>query len=166
MWFNIESIDWNVVAAGVSAIGTMAAAWAAFASRSTSGKALQLQNRLYLYESLKASAERANVYSNGKKGIDWGFHDAANIVRSLSLAMTAIEQHSGLKNVDEIRELKWYFVSLLNMELFTELNNSNAPDAIFKGTVTDSTGVEVWNSWLLVQKFFEFKFVTDDDLAD
>ncbi|HCT3929862.1 TPA: hypothetical protein OTT35_003044 [Citrobacter koseri] len=99
MWFNIESIDWNVMTAGVSALGTMAAAWAAFASRSTSEKALQLQNRLYLYESLKASAERANVYSSGKKGIDWGFHDAANIVRGLSLAMTAIEQHGGLKTL-------------------------------------------------------------------
>jgi len=166
MAWNIVNTDWNMIAACASALGTLAAAWAAFASKSTSQKALQLQNRLYLYESLKACAERANECSRGKDGSDWDFNDAANIVRSMNLAKKSIEHHCHSKNVREAKEFKTFFVSLLNMELFDELNSSDAPGAIFRKKGLDSTGIEVWNSWLEVCGFFEFMFATDEDLAD
>ncbi len=54
MMWNFDSADLSAIAAGISAFGTLAAAGSALASWCTSKKALQLQNRVYLYESLKA----------------------------------------------------------------------------------------------------------------
>lgn len=166
MIWKLDFIDLNVIAAFASAIGAIAAAWAAFASRSTSQKALSLQLRLYLYESLKACAQRANSYSDGKVGSDWEFHDAANIVRSITLAMEVIQEHSTTKDEKDLRGFKHYFTSLLNMELFEELNRNNAPDGIFQKTQMDVDGVEVWNSWLRAREYFEFSNVTDEDLSN
>lgn len=166
MDWNMDLLNWNLIVAGISSLGTLAAAWAAFASRSTAKKALQLQNRLYLYESLKACAERTNAYTKGKMGMEWDFHDVANIVRSLNLAMELINQQCCSKNSMDKKGFKQYFVNLLNMQLYEELNTSNAPDAIFQKTNMDSDGVQIWNYWLNVSVFFEFKYVTDEDLAD
>ena len=68
MMWNFDSADLSAIAAGISAFGTLAAAGSALASWCTSKKALQLQNRVYLYESLKACAERAN--SSAKDSAD------------------------------------------------------------------------------------------------
>ncbi|ENC0639533.1 hypothetical protein ABJ945_005039 [Escherichia coli] len=51
MMWNFDSADLSAIAAGISAFGTLAAAGSALASWYTSKKALQLQNRVYLYES-------------------------------------------------------------------------------------------------------------------
>ena len=75
MW-NFDSADLSAIAAGISAFGTLAAAGSALASWYTSKKALQLQNRVYLYESLKACAERANTSATDKRGSEWSVNDA------------------------------------------------------------------------------------------
>lgn len=165
MW-DIAGTDWNMVAAAASAIGTGAAAWAAFASKATAEKALQLQNMMGLYESLKSCAERANGYSKGKRGADWDFHDAANIVRCMSVAMKSIQQHQQKDNFGEIRELKYFFINQLNMELFEELNYGIGPDAFFRKVEPTSTGSQVYSQWTEVIAFFNFMIVTHDDLAD
>ena len=84
----------SAIAAIASAVATYLAWRSSEASRATSEKALQLQGKQYLYETLKACAERANSYSKGKKGADWSFHDAANIVRCLNMAMGSIINYS------------------------------------------------------------------------
>ena len=58
----------SAIAAIASAVATYLAWRSSEASRATSEKALQLQGKQYLYETLKACAERANSYSKGTNG--------------------------------------------------------------------------------------------------
>ena len=104
----------SAIAAIASAVATYLAWRSSEASRATSEKALQLQGKQYLYETLKACAERANSYSKGKKGADWSFHDAANIVRCLNMAMGSIINYSDTNNQDAMKGLKQFFISQLN----------------------------------------------------
>lgn len=164
---------WDIVIDAVSAFAAVASAVATFAawrsseaSRSTSKKALQLQGKQYLYETLKACAERANSYSRGKKGADWDFHDAANIVRCLNLAMSSIQNHAESNNQAELKALKQFFISQLNMELFEELNYEVGPDAFFRAEELDSMTSEIYSDWMEAIAFFNFKIVTDKDLED
>lgn len=164
-WENVGTYL-GIIAAIVSAIGAVASAVAAFASKATAEKALQIQAKIGLYESLKASAEKANSYSKGKKGAEWDFHDAANIVRCLSLAMKNIQQHQQIVNASETQELKTFFIAQLNMELFEELNYEIGPDAFFRKTEPTSTGAQVHSQWLEAIEFFKFMIATDADLSD
>lgn len=166
----LEPDQWIAV---FSAVGTIAAAVAAVASWRTSGRSLKLQKKLadheqkkFLYESLKACAGKANAYASGKTSAEWTFHDAANIVRSMSLAQDSIARAGILLSMAEIKGFKNYFISLLNMELFEELNYGNAPDAIFRKTEITSIGSKVWSKWDEVIVFFDLKIATDEDLAD
>lgn len=163
---NITDIDWSLVAAGMSAFGTVAAALSARASKNTAVKALQLQDRQYVFESLKACAERANSYSKGKKGADWDFHDAANIVRCLNLAMGSIQNHADKNSQTEMKGLKHFFISQLNMELFEELNYEVGPDAFFHGEELNSMTSDIYSQWVNIISFFNLMIVTDEDLAD
>ena len=156
----------SAIAAIASAIGTIAAWRSSEASRSTSEKALQVQGKQYLYETLKACAERANSYSKGKKGADWNFHDAANIVRCLNLAMGSIQNHAESTTQVEIKSLKHFFISQLNMELFEELNYEVGPDAFFSGEEPTSITSDIYTDWKRAIAFFNFKIVTDEDLED
>lgn len=164
---------WDNGIDAVSAIAAIASAAATFlawrsseASRATSEKALQMQGKQYLYETLKACAERANSYSKGKKGADWSFHDAANIVRCLNLAMGSIINYSDTNNQDAMKGLKQFFISQLNMELFEELNYEVGPDAFFHGEELTSMTSDIYSQWLNIISFFNLMVVTDDDLAD
>lgn len=156
-----------------SAIGTFAAALAAIASWRTSGRSLKLQNKLaeheqkkYLYESLKACADKANSFASGKAGSDWSFHDAANIVKSLSLAKDSISESGIALSPSDVKIFKNYFISQINMELFEELNYGDAPGAIFHKTEINSIGSDVWSKWNEVIAFFNLMIATDEDLAD
>lgn len=156
----------SAIAAIASAVATFAAWRSSEASRSTSEKALQLQGKQHLYETLKACAERANSYSKGKKGADWNFHDAANIVRCLKLAMSSIQNHAENNNQAELKALKKFFISQLNMELFEELNYQVGPDAFFRGENLDSMTSDIYSEWMSAITFFNFMIVTDEDLKD
>ncbi|HEY2455197.1 MAG TPA: hypothetical protein VGI71_21770 [Scandinavium sp.] len=160
---------WNVLIALVSAATAIASAFAAFASRKTSEKTLQLQERQYLFESLKACAERANEYAKGKRGAEWGVNDAANIIRSLGLAIEAIKNSSQLKEAIDVGQLKKYFMTLLCMELFEEVHNGDAPDAVFQKTEPTRIADDVWRQWREVVEFFDiwdYSIATDEDLED
>ena len=133
MNWDFTSAGWNIAIAAISAFGGLAAAYAAFLSRQTATKSLQLQSRMNDYESLKNCAERANGYAKGKQGSDWTFHDGANIVRSLGQAMKIIQDYSEYSDEKERNELKEYFINQINMELFEELNHNDAPGALFQG---------------------------------
>lgn len=163
MNWDFTSAGWNIAIAAISAFGGLAAAYAAFLSRQTATKSLQLQSRMNAYESLKNCAERANGYAKGKQGSDWTFHDGANIVRSLRQAMKIIQDYSDGR---ESGELKEYFINQINMELFEEINYNDTPDALFKGKGDWSAGVKLYEQWNDVIKFFNLMVVTDADLAD
>jgi hypothetical protein len=150
----------------LSATAAIASAWAAIASRETAAKALKIQSRMSLYELLKSTAEKANSYSKGKKGTEWDFYDAANIVRCLSLAMGSILNHTEKNNQDDIKELKRFFISQLNMELFEELNYQVGPDAFFRGDEITSMTSDIYTDWMRAIEFFNFMIVTDEDLKD
>lgn len=156
----------SAIAAIASAVATFAAWRSSEASRATSEKALQLQGKHYLYETLKSCAERANSYSRGKKGADWDFHGAANIVRCLNLAMDSIQNHAVNNNQLEMKALKQFFISQLNMELFEELNYEVGPDAFFRGEEPNSMIGDIYAQWIKAISFFNFMVVTDEDLAD
>ncbi|EEZ1117999.1 hypothetical protein E8802_004634 [Escherichia coli] len=156
----------SAIAAIASAVATYLAWRSSEASRATSEKALQLQGKQYLYETLKACAERANSYSKGKKGADWSLHDAANIVRCLNMAMGSIINYSDTNNQDAMKGLKQFFISQLNMELFEELNYEVGPDAFFHGEELTSMTSDIYSQWLNIISFFNLMIVTDDDLAD
>ncbi|HBR3171094.1 hypothetical protein H8M20_03150 [Klebsiella pneumoniae] len=166
MNWEFTSTDWNLVIAAVTAFGGLAAAYAAFLSRQTAAKSLQLQSRMNAYESLKNCAERANGYAKGKQGSDWTFHDGANIVRSLRQAMKIIQDYSEYSDNKEREELKEYFINQINMELFEELNHQNAPGAFFKGTGDSSVEVNIYEQWKDIVSFFNLMVATDADLAD
>ena len=156
----------SAIAAIASAVGTFAAWRSSEASRATSEKALLLQDKQYLYETLKACAARANSYSKDKKGADWDFHDAANIVRCLNLAMSSISNYAENNNQAELNSLKRFFINQLNMELFEEINYEVGPDAFFKGEELTSMSSDIYSQWINAISFFNFMVVTDDDLAD
>lgn len=156
----------SAIAAIASAVATFAAWRSSEASRTTSDKALQLQGKQYVYEILKACAERANSYSKGKKGAEWDFHDAANIVRCLNLAIDSIQNHAENNSQVEMKGLKQFFISQLNMELFEELNYEVGPDAFFRGEEPTSMNRDIYAQWIKAISFFNFMIVTDEDLAD
>lgn len=156
----------DLLIAALSAAAAIASAFAAFLSRQTAAKSLQLQSRMNVFEILKNCAERANGYAQGKKGADWTFHDGANIVRSLGQAMKSIQDYSEYGNDNEINELKEYFINQINMELFEELNCQDTPDALFKGKGDWSTGVKIYEQWNDAIVFFNLMIATDADLAD
>lgn len=156
----------SAIAAIASAVGTFAALRSSEASRATAENALQLQGKQYLYETLKACAERANSYSRGKKGADWDFQDAANIVRCLNIAMSSIHNHSENNNQAEVKGFKDFFLSQLNIELFEELNYEVGPDAFFHGKEPTSLMSDVYSQWIAIISFFNLMIVTDEDLAD
>lgn len=162
--FIIEHSD--LLIAALSAAAAIASARAAFLSRQTATKSLQLQSRMNVYEILKNCAERANGYAKGKKGAEWTFHDGANIVRSLGQAMKSIQDYSEYGNDNEIKELKEYFINQINMELFEELNYQDAPSALFQGKGDWSVGVKIYEQWNDVIAFFNLMIATDADLAD
>lgn len=166
MNWDFTSAGWNIAIAAISAFGGLAAAYAAFLSRQTATKSLQLQSRMNVYEMLKNCAERANGYAKGKKGAEWTFHDGANIVRSLGQAMKSIQDYSKYGNGNEIKELKEYFINQINMELFEELNYQDAPGALFKGKGDWSVGVKIYEQWNDIIAFFNLMIATDADLAD
>ncbi|EMK1278246.1 MULTISPECIES: hypothetical protein [Serratia] len=156
----------DLVVATISCVAAIASALAAFASRNTAEKALQFQSRMGLYETLKSCAERANGYAKGKNGADWDFNDAANIVRSMNLAMKTIHEHTQHDNEREINEFKRFFLNQLNMELFKEVNYGVGPDALFHNAVESSVDSEIYNQWIDVINFFNLMIATDADLAD
>lgn len=119
-----------------------------------------------LYELLKSTAEKANSFSKGKRGAEWDFYDAANIVRCLNLAMESIKDHTENDDKLDIRELKQFFLSQLNMELFEELNYQVGPDAFFRGEEPNSMSSDIYAQWINAISFFNFMVVTDEDLAD
>ncbi|END4894200.1 hypothetical protein ABL854_001348 [Citrobacter freundii] len=166
MNWGFTSADLNMAIAAITAFGGLAAAYAAFLSRQTATKSLQLQSRMNAYESLKNCAERANGYAKGKQGSDWTFHDGANIVRCLRQAMKVIQDYSVYNDDNESEELKEYFINQINMELFEELNCQDTPDALFKGKGNWSAGVKIYKQWNDAIVFFNLMIATDADLAD
>lgn len=169
MIWKLDVIDWNVIAALASAIGALAAAWAAFNSKSISKKALQLQKRAFLYEALRACADRANASAKGKSGSEWSVNDAADIIRCLVRAKEIIQQDSQQKEGNEALMLKQYFVNLLIMELYEEVHNGDAADSVFKGTEPTRTLDSLWSQWKMAVAFFDiwnYPVATDEDLAD
>lgn len=130
MW-NFDSADLSAIAAGISAFGTLAAAGRRLQVGARQ-KALQLQNRVYLYESLKVCAERANSSAKDKRGSEWSVNDAADIIRCLVRAMELIKQDSQQKEGNQALMLKQYFVNLLIMELYEEVHNGDAADSVLK----------------------------------
>ncbi|HFN3684798.1 TPA: hypothetical protein ACHFN2_002567 [Enterobacter hormaechei] len=154
----------EVIISGFSVAAAVASAWAAIASRQTAAKALKIQSRMSLYELLKSIAEKANSHSKGKKGAEWNFYDAANIVRCLSMAMENIKNHTETNDGLDIRELKQFFISQLNMELFEELNYHFGPDALFATREVTSMTNELYLSWIKIISFFNFLVVTNEDL--
>ena len=156
----------EIVISGLSVAAAIASAWAAIASRDTAAKALKIQRRMSTYELLKSTAEKANSYSKGKKGAEWDYYDAANIVRSLSLAMSSIQNHVESDKQSDIQELKQFFISQLNMELFEERNYQIGPDSLFATREVTSMTNELYRSWVSVISFFNFLVVTDEDLQD
>lgn len=159
--------EYSEVAVSIfSTVAAIASAWAAIASRKTAAKALKIQSKMSLYELLKSTAEKANSYSKGKKGAEWNFNDAANIVRCLSLAMGSIQNHNENNKPNDIRELKQFFISQLNMELFEELNYDVAPDAFFRGEEVTSITSDIYAQWVRANAFFNFMTVTNEDLVD
>lgn len=156
----------EVIISGFSVAAAIASAWAAIASRQTAAKALKIQSRMSLYELLKSTAEKANSFSKGKRGAEWDFYDAANIVRCLNLAMESIKDHTENDDKLDIRELKQFFLSQLNMELFEELNYQVGPDAFFRGEKPNSMSSDIYAQWINAISFFNFMVVTDEDLAD
>ncbi|MDU1379743.1 MAG: hypothetical protein E6944_23960 [Klebsiella michiganensis] len=165
MNWEFASAEWNIVIAAITAFGGLAAAYAAFLSRQTATKSLQLQSRMNAYESLKNCAERANGYAKGKQGSDWTFHDGANIVRSLRQAMKIIQDYSECSDDKESEELKEYFINQINMELFEELNHNNAPGALFQGKGESSTVSKIYDQWNEAIAFFNLMIATNADLA-
>lgn len=166
---NITKIDWNLVAAGISAFGTVAAAIAAQASKKTAEKALQLQDRQYIFESLRACAERANASAKGKSGSEWSKNDAADIIRCLVRAMDIIKQACHKKEDDQMVALKQYFVNLLIAELYEEVHNRDAPDSVFEATEPTRILDGLWSKWKEAVDFFDiwdYPIATDEDLAD
>ncbi|HFV3860765.1 TPA: hypothetical protein ACH9I5_000442 [Escherichia coli] len=169
MMWNFDSADLSAIAAGISAFGTLAAAGAALASWCTSKKALQLQNRVYLYESLKACAERANSSAKDKRGSEWSVNDAADIIRCLVRAMELIKQDSQQKEGNQALMLKQYFVNLLIMELYEEVHNGDAADSVFKSTEPTQVLDNLWSKWQEAIAFFDiwnYPVATEEDLAD
>lgn len=166
MNWDFTSAGWNIAIAAISAFGGLAAAYAAFLSRQTATKSLQLQSRMNAYESLKNCAERANGYAKGKQGSDWTFYDGANIVRSLRQAMKIIQDFTEQSDKKESGELKEYFINQINMELFEELNHNDAPGALFKGKGDWGSGVNLYEQWSDAVEFFNLMIATDADLAD
>jgi len=166
---NITEIDWNLVAAGVSALGTVAAAISAQASKKTAEKALQLQDRQYIFESLKACAERANLSAKGKNSSEWSINDSADITRCLVRAMEIIKQDCQQKEGDQLLMLKQYFVNLLIMELYEAVLNRDAPDSVFQATEPTRILDGLWSKWKEAVAFFDiwnYPVATDEDLAD
>lgn len=164
----LESIKQHseIIISGLSVAAAIASAWAAIASRDTAAKALEIQRRMSIYEQLKSTAEKANSHSKGKKGADWDFNDAANIVRCLSLAMIGIQNYVEKDNQCDIKELKQLFLSQLNIELFEELNYQVGPDAFFRGENASSMTSDLWFDWIRAIKFFNFMVATVEDLED
>ncbi|HAN6622312.1 hypothetical protein [Escherichia coli] len=156
----------SAIAAAASAFCTYAAYRSSEASRDTSERSLQLQEKQHLYETLKACAEKANSYSKGKKGADWDFYDAGNIVRCLSLAMIGIQGFVEKYNQHDAKELKRFFISQLNMELFEELNYQVGPDAFFRVEEATSMTSDICSDWSKAIDFFDFMIVTEEDLED
>ncbi|HAT3650470.1 TPA: hypothetical protein I8564_003196 [Raoultella ornithinolytica] len=165
MNWEFTSAVWNMAIAAITALGGLAAAYAAFLSRQTATKSLQLQSRMNAYESLKNCAERANGYAKGKQGSDWTFHDGANIVRSLRQAMKIIQDYSEYSDDKESEELKEYFINQINMELFEELNCNDAPGALFQGKGKSSIDSKIYDQWNDAIVFFNLMIATDADLA-
>lgn len=163
MNWGFTNADWNMAITAITAVGGLAAAYAAFLSRQTATKSLQLQSRMYAYESLKNCAERANGYAKGKQGSDWTFHDGANIVRSLQQAIKIIQDYIDER---ENKELKEYFINQINMELFEELNYNDTPGALFQGKGDWSAGAKLHEQWNDAITFFNLMIATDADLAD
>lgn len=156
----------GIIISVLSLAAAIASAWAAIASRDTASKALKVQSRMSLYELLKSTADKANSYSKGKKGAEWDFYDAANVVRCLNLAMMGIQNHTENDSQDAAQELKRFFISQLNMELFEELNYQVGPDAFFRGEGITSMNTDIYADWIKCIAFFNFMIVTDENLED
>jgi len=169
MIWKLDVIDWNVIAAIASAIGAFASAWAAFNSKTISKKALQLQQRTFLYEALRACADRANSSAKGKSGSEWSVNDAADIIRCLVRAMEIIQQDTQQKESNKALMLKQYFVNLLIMELYEEVHNGDAADSVFKTMEPARVIDNLWSQWDAAVAFFDiwnYPVATDEDLAD
>ena len=169
MDWSISSPVWGLSVAIISAVGTVAAAISAKASKNTAEKALQLQDRQYVFESLKACAERANASAKGKLGADWSVNDAADIIRCLMRAMDIIKQACHKKEGDQMVALKQYFVNLLIAELYEEVHNRDAPDSVFEATEPTRILDGLWSKWKDAVDFFDiwnYPIATDEDLAD
>lgn len=159
----------STVAAIVSAIGTYAASKSAKQSRITAEKALKLQDRQYVFESLKVCAEKANTYANDRYGADWDTNDAANIIRCLYRAMEIIKQDCESKKIDEVIAIKRYFMNLLSIELYEEVHNGDAPDSMFQSREPTRILDDLLGKWEEVVAFFDiwgYPVATDEDLAD
>ncbi|KFC86065.1 hypothetical protein [Hafnia alvei] len=171
LWgFKLEQL--NLIIAAISAIGAIASAIAAVSSKETANRALSLQREIadfdrdrHLYESLKSFAEQANSYAKDKRGSDWSFSDAANIISKLSLAMRSIVERC--RNEEEKKGLFIrFFKGQLNIELFQELNDGDGPDVIYHSKEPSSIGSDIHLSWFEVVSFFGFMHATDEDLSD
>lgn len=169
MDWSISGPVWGLSVAIVSAVGTVAAAISALASKKTAEKALQLQNQQHVFESLKACAERANASAKGKLGADWSIHDAADITRCLVRAMEIIKQACHQKENHQMVVLKPYFVNLLIAELYEEVHNREAPDSVFQATEPTRILDGLWSKWKEAVDFFDiwnYPIATDEDLSD
>ncbi|KLP33454.1 hypothetical protein V5037_05720 [Enterobacter ludwigii] len=170
------SFDWSDFSVTASAIGTVAAALAAFLSWKTAKSTLILQRNSiiferekYVFDTLKAFAEKGSGYAKGKSGFEWSFYDGANIVRSLTFARKIIMQHCESSKENDFEDLKHYFVSQLNMELCDELHRGDGPDALFKSSDSSRLGEELYSQWKEAVNFFDiwhFPVATEDDLKD
>lgn len=169
MDWSLSNPAWGLLAAIISAIGTVAAAVSALASKNTAKKALELQDRQYVFESLKACAERANAYAKGKSGIDWSTNDAADITKCLARAMEIIKQYCHQKRDTQMVGLKQYFMNLLIMELYEEIHNGDAASCAFQRSEPTRILDGLWTDWDEVIAFFDiwgYSIATDEDLAD
>ena len=132
-------------------------------------KTLQPQNRLYLYQPLKACAERANTSAKDKRRSEWSVNDAADIIRCLVRVMEIIKQDSQQKEGNQALMLKQYFVNLLIMELYEEVHNGDAADSVFKSTEPTQVLDNLWSKWQQAIAFFDiwnYPVATEEDLAD
>jgi hypothetical protein len=173
MDLNLKVTIISTAATCIAAVGTIAAAYAAFLSRATSRDALHLQKNIVASEQdrltkewLRNYAIKANSYAEGKQGSDWKYSDGANIVFNLNSAMKLISQLEPSFSTKKIINLKRFFCDQLCIELVKELNGGVGPDALFAGDNSSHIEMDVYTLWEEVVEFFGFLHVTDADLSD